>query len=65
MTSRRFRFVGVCAGDACGFQGKANEESAQQQFVKKIPAAVPDTLFRNCLRVGMIDSQFSLTTISV
>jgi hypothetical protein len=32
---------------------KPIEESAQQQLVKIIPAAVLDTLFRNSLRVGM------------
>jgi hypothetical protein len=46
------------AADCRGTGAKPNEDSMQQQLVNKTPAAVPDTFFRNCLRVGMVDSQF-------
>ena len=58
MTSRGLRLATVGVADCRGPSAKPNEDSAQQQLVKRTPAAVPDTLFRNCLRVGMLDSQF-------
>src|SRR5579863_5825588 len=56
-TSRRLRLVTGCAADCRRLAAKPGEGSAQQQFVKNIPAVVQDTLFRNSLRVGMVDFQ--------
>jgi hypothetical protein len=42
-----------CAADCGACSAKPNDDSAQQQPVKKIPPADPDKLLRNSLRVGM------------
>src|SRR5579864_1885988 len=56
-TSRGLRLAADCAADCRGSSTKPNEDSVQLQPVNNIPAAVPETLFRNSLRVGMVDSQ--------
>src|SRR5690242_12513971 len=56
--SRRLRLAPAFAAVCGGLGAKPMEESAQQQPAKIMPAVVPDTLFRNSLRVGMVDSHF-------
>src|SRR5579864_7668656 len=56
-TSRGLRFA-TGGGAACReTSAKPNEDSAQQQLEKNIPAAALDTPFRNSLRFGMVDFQ--------
>ncbi len=48
----------ACAADCPGLTRETKMEFAQQKSAKTIPAAVLDTLFRNSLRVGMVDDLF-------
>ena len=57
MTSLRLGLVADCGPGCCALAAKPNDELAQQQFVNTIPAVVIEALFRNSLRVGMIDCQ--------
>src|SRR5882672_4401770 len=57
-TSRRLRPATGGAADCGGFGENPNEDSAQQQLVKKIPAAVLDTALRNSLRFGIVTCQY-------
>jgi hypothetical protein len=56
-TSRGLRLATGGAAFWRGSSAKPNEDSAQQQPEKNIPAAVRDTPFRNSLRFGMVDFQ--------
>ena len=57
VTSLRLGLVADCGPGPGVPAAKPNDELAQQQFVNTIPAVVIEALFRNSLRVGMIDCQ--------